>query len=82
MNDTADIEIEYSSAATPIPPSGYPQLNPNFYTNNPDWHNTADNTTIWMAIAECHNYNQWQAWKVIKIKGEKGDKGDTGSQGP
>lgn len=81
MNDTADIEIEYSSAASPNPPQGYPQLNPNFYTNNPDWSNTADSTTIWMAIAECHNYNQWQAWKVIKIKGEKGDKGDRGNDG-
>ena len=64
MTDTADFDVEFSSYASPSAPTGHPNT-------NPQWGNTSDSTTIWMATSECHN-GVWSDWQVAKIKGEKG----------
>lgn len=71
MTDTADFDVEYSSVASPNPPSGHPNT-------NTQWSNTADSNTIWMATSEKHN-GVWSDWQVQKIKGEKGDTGTRGN---
>ena len=73
MTDTANFDVEFSSVATPNPPSGHPNT-------NTQWSNTSDSTTIWMATSECHN-GVWSDWQVVKIKGEKGDDGQKGDDG-
>ena len=73
MTDTADFDVEFSSVASPNPPSGHPNT-------NTQWSNTSSSSTIWMATSEYHN-GTWSAWQVAKIKGEKGDKGDKGNKG-
>ena len=67
MTDTADFDVEFSSVALPLPPSGHPNT-------NSQWSNTANEDTIWMATSRCKN-GVWGAWEVSKIKGEKGDPG-------
>ena len=73
MTDTADFDVEFSSVASPNPPSGHPNT-------NTQWSNTSSSSTIWMATSEYHN-GTWSDWQVAKIKGEKGDKGDQGNKG-
>jgi len=65
MTDTADFDVEFSSAASPGNPVGHPNT-------NTQWSNTAGAATIWMATSECHN-GVWSEWQVVKVKGEKGE---------
>ena len=65
MTDTADFDVEFSSAASPGNPVGHPNT-------NTQWSNTAGAATIWMATSECHN-GVWSDWQVVKVKGEKGE---------
>ena len=65
VTDTADIDFEFSAAASnPGNPTSSPKL----------WHNTATSDDVWMAVRKKSN-GVWGAWEVSKIKGEKGDDG-------
>lgn len=67
VTDTADIDFEFSAVET----------NPGNPTSNPsNWHNTATENDIWMAIRKCSN-GVWGSWEISKIKGENGSNGDT-----
>ena len=65
VTDTADIDFEFSAAASnPGNPTSSPKL----------WHNTATSDDVWMAVRKKSN-GVWGAWEVSKIKGEKGEDG-------
>ena len=67
VTDTADIDFEFSAAASnPGNPTSSPKL----------WHNTATSDDVWMAVRKKSN-GVWGAWEVSKIKGEKGADGKT-----
>ena len=69
VTDTADIDFEFSAAASnPGNPTSSPKL----------WHNTATSDDVWMAVRKKSN-GVWGAWEVSKIKGEKGEKGEDGT---
>lgn len=62
VTDTADIDFEFSAAASnPGNPTSSPKL----------WHNTATSDDVWMAVRKKSN-GVWGAWEVSKIKGEDG----------
>lgn len=62
VTDTADIDFEFSAAASnPGNPTSSPKL----------WHNTATSNDVWMAVRKKSN-GVWGAWEVSKIKGEDG----------
>lgn len=67
ITDTADFDVEYSEEDTPQDPYGHPN-------KNPQWTNTANERTIWMATSKQKN-GEWSAWQISKIKGEKGQDG-------
>ena len=67
VTDTADIDFEFSAAATPGTPT----------TSSSKWHNTATPDDIWMAVRKKSN-GVWGDWEVSKIKGEQGDPGKDG----
>ena len=67
VTDTADIDFEFSAAATPGTPT----------TSSSKWHNTATPNDIWMAVRKKSN-GVWGDWEVSKIKGEQGDPGKNG----
>lgn len=64
MVDAPDIDVEWSSVASP----GNPTSNP------ANWSNTADQTTLWMAVRR-KSSGVWGNWEISLIKGEKGDTG-------
>ena len=65
VTDTADIDFEFSAAASnPGNPTSSPKL----------WHNTATSDDVWMAVRKKSN-GVWGAWEVSKIKGDKGEDG-------
>lgn len=65
VTDTADIDFEFSAAASnPGNPTSSPKL----------WHNTATSNDVWMAVRKKSN-GVWGAWEVSKIKGDKGEDG-------
>lgn len=68
--DTADIDFEYSSVASP----GTPSTNPAF------WHNEGVEADIWMATRIYRN-GVWSNWSIVKIKGENGRDGIDGKDG-
>ena len=71
VTDTADIDFEFSAAASnPGNPTSSPKL----------WHNTATSDDVWMAVRKKSN-GVWGAWEVSKIKGEKGEDGLPGKPG-
>lgn len=62
VTDTADIDFEFSAAASnPGNPTSSPKL----------WHNTATSDDVWMAVRKKSN-GVWGAWEVSKTKGEDG----------
>lgn len=62
VTDTADIDFEFSAAASnPGNPTSSPKL----------WHNTATSDDVWMAVRKKSN-GVWGAWEVSKIKGDDG----------
>lgn len=68
VTDTADIDFEFSAAASnPGNPTSSPKL----------WHNTATSDDVWMAVRKKSN-GVWGAWEVSKIKGDKGEPGQDG----
>ena len=63
VTDTADIDFEFSAVVS----------NPGNPTSNPsNWHNTATEDDIWMAVRKAEN-GVWGTWEISKIKGEQGD---------
>ena len=69
--DTADIDFEFSDVANN---PGNPTQTPN------NWHNTATDSDIWMAIRKQSN-GSWGEWEISKIKGENGIDGVNGING-
>lgn len=67
LTDTASFDVEFSSKENPGLPTGHPNT-------NPDWSNTSDSTTLWMATSTMNN-GVWSDWTMVRIKGEKGDAG-------
>ena len=67
MTDTADFDLEFSAVASPSAPVGHPNT-------NPEWSNTSDEGTIWMATSRKSN-GVWSAWQMSRIKGENGQDG-------
>lgn len=73
-SDSQYMDYEFSSADNPGTPS---KDTPDGEEKNTNWSNTADETTIWMAVREVSNgaYATGSAWKLMRIKGEKGEDG-------
>lgn len=67
VTDTSDLDIEFSSVLNPNAPTGHPNT-------NPQWGNTSDETTIWMATSKKKN-GVWSSWQMQRIKGENGQDG-------
>lgn len=67
MTDTADFDVEFSSAENPSAPTGHPNT-------NAQWSNQSDESTIWMATSKKGN-GMWESWQVTRIKGENGQDG-------
>ena len=67
LTDTASFDVEFSSKENPGLPTGHPNT-------NPDWSNTSDSTTLWMATSTMNN-GVWSPWTMVRIKGEKGEAG-------
>lgn len=77
LADTEYMDYEYSSTAN-AGTRGTPQkTSPSANETNPNWSNTADDTTIWMAMREVAGgaYKAGSSWKIVKVKGEKGNDG-------
>ena len=72
ISDTGDMDYEFSSAANPGTPS---KATPTSAQTNPNWSDTADTTTIWMAMRKIKNEAYVGDWMVTKIKGENGADG-------
>lgn len=71
VSDDIDIDFEFSAVAT----------NPGTPTSNPsNWHNTATENDIWMAVRKYKN-GTWGSWEISKIKGEDGRDGTNGTNG-
>ena len=71
MVDSAGFDVEFSSEEEPGIPGGPPNEGD---MKNPNWSNTADETTIWMATSNFKN-GMWSEWSIFRIKGETGDDG-------
>jgi hypothetical protein len=67
MTDTADFDVEFSSAENPSAPTGHPNT-------NAQWSNQSDESTIWMATSKKSN-GVWESWQISRIKGENGQDG-------
>lgn len=67
MTDTADLDIVFSTEATPTSPTGHPNT-------NTQWSNEATDATIWMATSKKSN-GVWSEWQFSRIKGENGQNG-------
>ncbi len=74
VSDNQYMDYEFSSVSNPGVPN---KETPSSEELNANWSNTADETTIWMAVREVSNgaYPADSAWKIMKIKGEKGEDG-------
>ena len=72
--DSDTMDFEFSSAVNPGTPN---KLTPSSSNTNPNWSNTATESTIWMAMRAVSNgeYAPSSSWMVVKIKGEKGEDG-------
>ena len=72
--DNEYMDYEFSSVANPGTPS---KATPASAEQNPNWTNSADATTIWMAMRKVSNgsYVTGSSWQVVKIKGENGKDG-------
>lgn len=73
-SDNVYMDYEFSSVDNPGIPN---KLTPTSPETNLNWSNTADETTIWMAMREVANGNYAlnSTWKILKVKGEKGEDG-------
>lgn len=77
LADTEYMDYEYSATAN-AGTRGTPQkTSPSATETNPNWSNTADENTIWMAMREVAGgqYKAGSSWNIVKIKGEKGSDG-------
>ena len=74
VSDNEYMDYEYSSAEEPGVPS---KDSPSGAEHNASWSNTADSTTIWIAMRVISNgeYAAGSEWKVLRVKGEKGEDG-------
>lgn len=74
LADNEFMDYEFSSVANPGIPS---KATPTSANANPNWSNTADETTIWMAVREVSNgaYKAGSSWMIMKVKGENGKDG-------
>lgn len=72
--DNEFMDYEFSSVASPGTPS---MASPTSANTNPNWSNTANEDTIWMAMREVQNgaYKTGSSWMVVKVKGENGRDG-------
>ena len=72
--DSEFMDYEFSSVANPGTPN---KANPSAQETNPNWSNTATESTIWMAMREVSNglYKTGSSWMIVKIKGEDGKDG-------
>lgn len=72
--DSEYMDYEFSSVDNPGTPS---KTSPSSANTNPNWSNTATESTIWMAMREVSNglYKTGSSWMVVKIKGEDGKDG-------
>lgn len=72
--DSEFMDYEFSSAENPTAPV---KTSPTSANTNPQWSNTADENTIWMAMREVSNgaYKAGSSWMLVKIKGEDGKDG-------
>lgn len=72
--DSEFMDYEFSSAENPTAPV---KTSPTSANTNPQWSNTADENTIWMAMREVSNgaYKDGSSWMLVKIKGEDGKDG-------
>lgn len=74
VTDNEYMDYEFSSADNPGTPS---KSSPAGAEQNPAWSDTADTTTIWMAMREVKNgaYAPGSSWQILRVKGEKGEDG-------
>ena len=74
LADSGTMDYEFSSVANPGTPS---KTSPSAAQTNPNWSNTATESTIWMAMREIKNgeYAPNSTWMIVKIKGEDGQDG-------
>ena len=74
--DSEYMDYEFSSVANPGLPS---KATPSSNNTNPNWGDTASESTIWMAMREVSNglYKENSSWMVVKIKGEDGKDGSS-----
>ena len=72
--DSEFMDYEFSSVANPGTPN---KANPSAQETNPNWSNTATESTVWMAMREVSNglYKTGSSWMIVKIKGEDGKDG-------
>jgi len=72
--DSQFMDYEFSSAENPSAPV---KTSPTSANTNPQWSNTADENTIWMAMREVSNgaYKSGSTWMLVKVKGEDGKDG-------
>ena len=77
LADTEYMDYEFSSTANPGTRGTPQKLTPSSAETNPYWSNTADETTIWMAMREVAGgvYKANSSWMIVKVQGEKGSDG-------
>ena len=77
LADTVDMDYEYSSTANPGTRGEPAKTGPHATETNPYWSDSADDSTIWMAMRKITGdiYEPGSSWRIVKIKGEKGSDG-------